>query len=1054
MTETARALVRNVATSPCPICGGHVGLPQHRGVRCAGFTLDRVAYCTREEYAGALPFDISLSPGAYKHALFGSCGCGASHGWQAILPPPLRTTTARAGSVPLSLRNQVYTFALGLLALRDEALADLTARGLSAAAALAAGFRSIPRRGREHWQFMQAMKERFGEETLRSCPGFTDKNDRLAFWTASGERDGYTVAYADEEDRITGLQLKVLGAKCLTARGTRLYDVYHIAGRMRPGADLYASEGATKAIVAHALGGITIFAVAGQALSSGHIATIRRLQPGRVIVALDREDNRNTDLARERWLKDLHAAGLPTYVAIWEGDDVGGPKGLDDLVAAGGGPRVRAVSFVPPKLGERRTPREVEAPGAVEAGTTLAAVRALTERAIGEFVTEARHHTGEALLVRTPPGAGKTTATAHAIADSGTLARVVVGTISLARELADEHGYALIEGRSADNCERNDVVQALAADGHNIEALACGSEKEPRCPFRVGCRYWEQFQSIGTRVAAAEQLYNPRFLQGGSLVVVDDADLVRSTIQRTRLSEEVLARSHELLAGKRRTSVRRLLAILRHAVVDAREEASKARAPLIGAAAWDHLARTARRNGEDLRALIGGLPKQGTLPEPGATGSVLSVADVQAAPPASILALVDTLREELPAFLSREDLNSRIRVNADGIDVWRLRDHAADRFGNVIIADKPLLLLEATPVPALVARLTRLHRRLPDVEATIALPANVTIVQHAGASNGHTILRDTDRRRAVLAEVAGERERTAVAGPRLEAAICFKSDRQAVIGVGFAEEQVLTFGSVRGSNAVAGVERLHMIGRPMAPADDVAYLAQVVHHDEAPIARQLVLQPRRYGAQPYEVDVVEFADERASALLCATRDDEIVQVIHRARLLTLDPQGELFEGGRRHVRLVLHTAHPIPGLRVDELHLQSLRTDLNTERRDDAERRIRDATAELLRCGEAPTVTAIAKLAGAHKRTVTTVLGTPVHTLRDSLNRGVHRVPQSDADAASSASRQSEAAQPDGVPCCRGGCGTPVPYSGAKCAACADAGVAEWRASRGKRRAG
>ena len=59
--------------------------------------------------------------------------------------------------------------------------------------------------------------------------------------------------------------------------------------------DLVTIEGATKANVVSHLSGLWCFAVAGQSLTPEHIRTIRLLQPVRVIVALDREDNANTD---------------------------------------------------------------------------------------------------------------------------------------------------------------------------------------------------------------------------------------------------------------------------------------------------------------------------------------------------------------------------------------------------------------------------------------------------------------------------------------------------------------------------------------------------------------------------------------------------------------------------------------------------------------------------------------------------------------------------------------------------------------------------------------
>ncbi len=67
-------LQRHTRSYPCPVCRGHVGLPQRRGVRCAGFSLERVTFCTREQHAGGLPLDISTSPPAFKHFLYGKCG--------------------------------------------------------------------------------------------------------------------------------------------------------------------------------------------------------------------------------------------------------------------------------------------------------------------------------------------------------------------------------------------------------------------------------------------------------------------------------------------------------------------------------------------------------------------------------------------------------------------------------------------------------------------------------------------------------------------------------------------------------------------------------------------------------------------------------------------------------------------------------------------------------------------------------------------------------------------------------------------------------------------
>lgn len=86
---------------------------------------------------------------------------------------------------------------------------------------------------------------------------------------------------------------------------------------------------------------------------------------------------------------------------------------------------------------------------------------------------------------------------------------------------------------------------------------------------------------------------------------------------------------------------------------------------------------------------------------------------------------------------------------------------------------------------------------------------------------------------------------------------------------------------------------------------------------------------------------------------------------------------------------------------------------------------------------------AVARTAHAHKYTVGKVLGNPVHTLRESLYKGVNHLPTSSDE------REVEADVPDGF--CRGGCGTELPYGHAKCSPCAQAAVERWRVARQRR---
>lgn len=67
---------------PCPICGGHYGLPDGQGIRCWGFLSadGATAFCTREEYAnGRPPLRTSIGT-VYVHWLRAPGG----HAWNAI----------------------------------------------------------------------------------------------------------------------------------------------------------------------------------------------------------------------------------------------------------------------------------------------------------------------------------------------------------------------------------------------------------------------------------------------------------------------------------------------------------------------------------------------------------------------------------------------------------------------------------------------------------------------------------------------------------------------------------------------------------------------------------------------------------------------------------------------------------------------------------------------------------------------------------------------------------------------------------------------------------
>ena len=231
------------------------------------------------------------------------------------VPPKAKAT------LHIDVRNAIYSRLIELLPLRDDAVADLTRRGLPRWLIESHGFRSLPRRGSQQREIRDALVSEFGADVLSRCPGTHDKNHRVGVITDS-VADGYFVPYRDEHGRITGLQVRYLNGprRYHTVFGTVTSHVYCVAGPLQPGCDLWLTEGGLKAVVAaHLCRGLVCFGVSGQALHDQHVAVIRRLHPGRVIVALDQELNRNTDAARDRWIEKLLDAGLVVFDSIWEG---------------------------------------------------------------------------------------------------------------------------------------------------------------------------------------------------------------------------------------------------------------------------------------------------------------------------------------------------------------------------------------------------------------------------------------------------------------------------------------------------------------------------------------------------------------------------------------------------------------------------------------------------------------------------------------------------------------------------------------------------------------
>lgn len=1009
MSGTRQAWGRS---APCPICGGYPTLPTGRGIRCFGFRSEdgRVAFCTREEHAGAATF--SAGANAFAHRLEGPCACGLLHGdlgYRARPSTPIGT--ARPSGARLAAQDQprisadtldaVYVAYLGLLPLRQAHRDYLASRGSAdLAVGLEHGYGSLPLGYDAARRVVTSLTARFGIETMRRCPGFYEGRDgRLMTHTARADADALVIPGRDERGRICIMVRRyVTGAhpKYMAFQGADAGAAYTVAGSRPVGGrrQLVVTEGLHKAhVVAHASSGLVVLGLPGAHLSDAHLAAVERLRPDVVIEALDADKFTNPAITRQR--EHLHDAmtgaawaadrRVEILTAVWDEEE---GKGLDDLLAAGRQPRMRTVARRPVPV--VRKPHAIPAPGPVTPGRPLADVQAETENVIRDVVRNRRTRVGRVKVVQVPPGVGKSTAVARAIVGYGGAARILVATKAKALEVeAAFPRIRAVEGRNAQNCRNFAVVEAARRNEHDVSAVVCG-----QCPGLDDCRvggYYAQFKRPGPLVAPVELLYSGAFLGGGDLVVLDDPALDRVMIDVRKIDD---AKALRVAASTRSGAARELMTGVQRTVDGLRAHQAFA-APLIGAHAWDALARSVG-GAEKLVALIRQAPaEQDVMPQP-ARGAALTVEDIEAAPPAVLARLIRVLKREVDAFLGGREFNSGLSVHPGGLELREIRDMLSDtKTDRLLIQDKAVLILDATPIMPLYERLASGLTLDPVFAPEVALPPNVHVTQAADYFFGKSSVEGRHgpdgklrpARSALLSSLETQRRR--YPGDR-EAAICAKSLKGEVGAAGIDEDRVLTFFGSRGLNSIEDADVLHVLGRPQAPDFAALLMAHVLHLGEEPIAPHLAMRSEPYAGYRAAdgtgraITVTDFWDRRASVLFRAYRESELLQAVHRARLFRVgSAQLDMFEpdgqqvartaSERRRVRLVIHSSHPIPGLRVDELLYGSLPS-VNDTRAVDAAERILAAAAQLLAEGVPVGVNAVARLARARKDVVARVL--------------------------------------------------------------------------------
>jgi hypothetical protein len=773
------------------------------------------------------------------------------------------------------------------------------------------------------------------------------------------------------------------------------------------------------------------------------------------VIAFDADKHRRDDdgkplrpavLAAEQTLIQALLPVGDVYSAEW--DERNG-KGIDDLLVYGA--TYQLVDRYEAPVPRPRVPRPCTQPGPVDDGDSFEGARVQTAaRLHGRFTNG---HGNTIALIAPPPGTAKTGGGLREQEITNRNVMWAVNRHQQAEELVlraetercrcgtrrgdcSQHRIVLHHdrGRNAENCANFHVIEAarLAGYGARVGAWICGTKGNSICPLFRDCEYQFQFERQGSHVAPVETVtQRPTSTNQMSVVLFDDIEGGR-LVSNWRITAATLDRAERCRDGQKLKS---LIVTLRRALAEATTTGSYHRA------AYEALDIAARGIGTTLEEVLTATPTaKGLVPSP-------SVDAYARAIPGQIVDLLELLHEEFPWYRAGTQFTSGLRLTAAGIDATRLLIPTAKANGDTSLTGKSVAVLSSTPDPVLRQWMGQLGLEvLGEYRPRVPLPPGVRVIQDTSGFYGKSSTQGNDPFRLIKKASAYVRK----LNPQRLAVITHKHLHEAVAKeLGVPQSRTLYFGNVRGSNAVRDADCLLVLGTPGMDPGDAYWLACAAYRGEAsPPSRRMIMEHRPYGGWRdsnglgREIEVLTFVDPRVAEIYESARRDELIQAIYRCRPFDVADE----PGQRRALAVVLLSAMPVSGLRVDELRMGG-----NGARSEEADSRLQLAVEALQATGSSPTSRELAaaartsvERAQAYKRRVSAVRSpTYIETLI--------QVGDQAAETPVSRTQSLSANRPDHWQPCPGACGTWMP-PGQKCFACAADAVAAWKASQRSRR--
>ena len=922
--------------SPCPICskfkGCLVSANQDAAI-CIRITSDHVMH------SGLGGWLHSLSPQAGRPL--------------PAVAPLVVPSQRRAQPHQLDLVYQALLQEHELTPAHARHLQD--SRQLSPEAIHQRGYRSWGSLRYQRGPIAQSVYARLGAIAL-DTPGVIQREQNGSSYLTLAGAPGIAIPVRDADGSIVGLQIrsddplkagKYQWLSSTSRGGPSPGTPLHVARPRGPcaGRRVWLTEGPLKADIACENLGEIVVAVPGIQAIKDYQPTLTRLKERdgiqEVVIALDSDWHSKPQVHKARLLLAERAARLGFMV--WLSDWTENCKGLDDLLLAGGKPKLEAYQV------QGNGPRALEelpptASPKVK-GVNLNEARKLQTAALNDFL-EARRPPGvsRGLLLNALPGAGKSYALTQAInrfigKRSRTRATVFVARHDLAHG-PDREQWAFTRGRSHVEPGKNQLPpchQGVAQSRLNHLRIPAKLGCE-RCPLLEMCRdnrnldpsapfYLGQFhQNARVTVHPMQHFMIPTMYEHSRVVAIDDSDLISLCLEDIDIGRTQLEKAldwterfpeHDYALGQP------LLALL----VALTRQAPHGEFSWQGIPLFVQLEKLALDHGLPLSQV---LEQAARAKEPDPFGDDDLVHARLDVPMRFLAELTEILSFEYTRFQTRasrewEEWNHRIRLERTfpGEDM-KINLKSRRSLPLAGLAGKDLIISDASLTLEEAERLFP-ERQWTQVNPTVRMPDSVNIIQYPEQAWGKVRLRNPKVQEQAMEQIGDVLARH----PHEKIALITHKSFADLVKTRFPQLKVGHFFGQRGSNAFKDCDILIVFGTPHPNPGELLRQAQALHWDESTVLPHEFLERRRFETAPntpsYQVPMRSYADPRLSNLLRSKIEDELIQSIYRIRPLSVNHShqqlglnftGEEIAPERSKATVYVFSSRPLPGLEV------------------------------------------------------------------------------------------------------------------------------------------